>query len=361
MSPLRSLAVVVSSLGLGALGLYLVAGDALLERETYRVRDWSAALLAGCAAAFFGAWLSPAARLTMLCRSAGIRLPLLHANLVHVVAMFGAVLTPSNSGVVPATVVALRRLGVPVGITLGVVVQVMVLDLTFFAWSVPLGLGYLAWAEAVSLPEGTGVLAFGAVALAVCAALLLSRRPRLVAGLLLRLSRLPLLRRFGRTLRRVARDYRRGMESYMGMPPYRWLGLHLVTAAGWTSGFCLLWLLLRAYDVAVGLPSTLASLVSITLLGHFVPTPGGSGFVEAAVGLSLGGGANVPGSAAGAATGAGVAAALLVWRVALFYGVFVAGPVAGWLLYRARPVSSPGEAVANAEPARDERERSSPR
>jgi len=338
---------VLLSLGLGSLGLYLVAGDALLEWETYRIRDASVGLLTGCAGAFLGAWVSPAVRLSLLCRAVGARLTLYGANLVHVVAMFGGVLTPSNAGVVPATVMGLRRLGVPLGITLGVVVQVMVLDLVFFAWSVPLSLGYLARSGAIALPPGVAVVAFAAVALAVGLALLLGRRPRLVARALIAVSRLPVLGRMGRPLRRVARDYLRGMRAYLGMSGGRWISLHLVTAAGWISGFCLLWLLLRAYGIGAGLPATLASLSSITLLGHFVPTPGASGFLEAAVGLSVGAGA-----------GGSVAAALLIWRVALFYGVFLAGPVAGWLLYRSPPVELRGR--AGAEPEQGRREWSRP-
>jgi uncharacterized protein (TIRG00374 family) len=141
-------------------------------------------------------------------------------------------------------------------------------------------------------------------------------------------AKLPVLRRFERRLRRAAGDYHRGMEAYLGMPGRRWVLLHLVTFAGWFSGFWLLWLLMKLYGVDIGLPLALAAMSGITLVSHLIPTPGGSGFIEAIVGLGV----------VGATTGS-VAAALLVWRMALYYGVFLAGPVAALLLYRSAPVA----------------------
>ena len=128
--------------------------------------------------------------------------------------------------------------------------------------------------------------------------------------------------RFASLLRKVARDYYRSARDFLKMPASYWLALHLATAAAWIGGFVLFWLLLRLYGVEAGLLATLATLSSITLVSHVVPTPGASGFIEAAVGLSV---------------GAGAAAALLVWRLASFYVVFLLGPPAGWLLYMWRP------------------------
>ncbi len=140
--------------------------------------------------------------------------------------------------------------------------------------------------------------------------------------------------RFAPRLRRIARDYYRSARAFLKMPASYWLTLHLATAAGWFGGFLLLWLFLEIYGVDTGLLATLAILSSLTLVSHFVPTPGGSGFIEAAVGLSIG------------AAGGSVAAALLLWRLASFYVVYLLGPPAGWLLYRSRPAG--GESTARA-------------
>ena len=136
--------------------------------------------------------------------------------------------------------------------------------------------------------------------------------------------------RFASRLRRIARDYYRSARAFRGMAISTWLALNLVVAAGWFSGFALFWLLLKLYGVDAGLLSTLAILNTITLLAHIFPTPGGSGFTEAALGLSVGAG------------GPNVAAALLIWRLASYHAIFVLGPPSGWLLYTSEPMSGGG-------------------
>ncbi|HEX5974792.1 MAG TPA: hypothetical protein VFY57_06500, partial [Rubrobacteraceae bacterium] len=107
------------------------------------------------------------------------------------------------------------------------------------------------------------------------------------------------------------------------------LMINVVVAAGWFSGFVLFWLLLKLYGVEVGLLATLAILTSVTLVSHLFPTPGGSGFMEAALGLSIG-------------AGGGAAAALLLWRLASYHAIFLLGPPAAWLLYLSKPVMNSG-------------------
>jgi uncharacterized protein (TIRG00374 family) len=324
----RTAIALLVSLALGFAGLYLVLGEAVFRPETYRARNASVPLVALIVVALLAKWFSPAVRVGLLCRGQEILLPYRSAVLVHLVAMFVAALAPQNTGFAPATVAALSRLGVPVGRGVGVAVQIFVLDLIFFAWAVPLGVGYLVYSGALELPPGAGALAFATGCLALVAAAGLSRRPQLVVGLIFAVARWQLMARFAARLRRVARDYYRSARDFLKMPASYWLALHLATAAGWFGGFVLFWLLLKLYGVGAGLLATLATLSSITLVSHVVPTPGASGFMEAAVGLSVG-------------AGGGAAAALLVWRLASFYVVFLLGPPAGWLLYLSGPAASP--------------------
>ena len=326
----RTVITLLLSLALGFAGLYLVLGEAVFRPGTYRAQNLSVPLVALIAVALLAKWFSPAVRVGLLCRGQGIPLPYRSAVVVHLVAMFVAALAPQNTGFAPATVAALSRLGVPVGRGVGVAVQIFVLDLIFFAWAVPLSVGYLVYSDALELPPGAGALAFATGCLALVAAAALSRRPQLVVGLIFAVARWQLMARFASRLRRVARDYYRSARDFLKMPASYWLALHLATAAGWFAGFVLFWLLLKLYGVEAGLLATLATLSSITLVSHVVPTPGASGFMEAAVGLSIG--TNPGGSAA---------AALLVWRLASFYVVFLLGPPAGWLLYLSRPAAFP--------------------
>ena len=327
----RTVIVLLASLALGLAGLYLVVGEAVFRPATYRVENPSAILVALAAVCFLGKWCAPAVRIGLLCRGQGARLPYRSALLVHLSAMSVAALTPNNTGVGPATVAALARLGLPVGRGIGVAVQVLVLDLVFFAWAVPAGVAYLVYSGRLDLPPGITAIAFATAALAVLAAAVLSRRPRLVVRLVFAIANWRPMARFAPALRRSARDYLRSARAFIRMPVSYWLALHLVTIATWFSSFVLLWALLMLYGAGIGLLATLAILSSLTLISHFVPTPGAAGFMEAAVGFGVGGSLG------------GGAAALLLWRVASFYAIFLIGPLAGWLLYLSSPVAEVGE------------------
>jgi glycosyltransferase 2 family protein len=326
--PARALAIFGFSLALGLAGLYLVAGDQIFRIETYRVREPGALIIALCVIAFLIEWfVMDPARIWLLCRNQKIALPFRSAVLVHLTSMFVASVTPGNAAVGPATAVALRRLGVPFGKSVGVAIQVLIFDMIFFAWSMPLSLGYLIYSDTLRLPPGSEFAALVTAVLAIVGAIFLTRYPRPVVRLILAVARWQFMARFASRLRKVARDYYRSARAFKSTALSTWLVLNLVVAAGWFSGFALFWLLLELYAVDAELLATLAILNSVTLVAHIFPTPGGSGFMEAALGLSVG------------ASGGNVAAALLIWRLASYHAIFLLGPPAGWLLYLSKPLT----------------------
>jgi uncharacterized protein (TIRG00374 family) len=326
----RAVVVFVLGLALGFGGLYLVAGDKLLRIETYRVRDPSLLVAVLCVVAFIAEWfVMDSARIWLLCRKHNIPLRFRSAVLVHLTSMFAASVTPGNVGVGPVIAVTLRRLGVPLGKGIGVAIQVFIFDMIFFAWAVPSSLGYLIYSNTLRLPPASELAAFTIAGLAIVGAVFLTRYPRPVVRLILVAARWPFLNRFASRLRKVARDYYRSAIAFRNMSLFSWLMINVVVAAGWFSGFVLFWLLLKLYGVEVGLLATLAILTSVTLVSHLFPTPGGSGFMEAALGLSIG-------------AGGGAAAALLLWRLASYHAIFLLGPPAAWLLYVSKPVMDSG-------------------
>jgi uncharacterized protein (TIRG00374 family) len=323
----RAVVVFAVGLALGFGGLYLVAGDQVFRIETYRVRDPSLLVATLCVVAFIAEWfLMDSARIWLLCRNQKIPLPFRSAILVHLTSMFVASVTPGNVGVGPTTTVALRRLGVPFGKGVGVAIQVFIFDMIFFAWAVPVSLGYLIYSHILRLPPIPEFAAFAIAGLAIVGAVFLTRYPRPVVRLILSIATLRLLSRFASRIRGTARDYYRGAIAFRNMAFSTWLKINLVVTGGWFSGFVLFWLLLKLYGVEADLPATLAILSSVTLVSHLVPTPGGSGFMEAALGLSIG-------------SGGGAAAALLIWRLASYHAIFLLGPPAAWLLYLSEPVT----------------------
>jgi glycosyltransferase 2 family protein len=326
--PARALAIFGFSLALGFAGLYLVAGDEIFRIQAYRLREPSALIITLCAIAILTEWfVMDPARIWLLCRNQKIPLPFRSAVLVHLTSMFVASVTPGNAAVGPAIVVALRRFGVPLGKSVGVAIQVLIFDMIFFAWAVPLSLGYLIYSDTLRLPPGFEFAAFVTAALAIIGAVFLTRYPRPVVRLILAVARGQFMARFASRLRKVARDYYRSARTFKSMAFSTWLALNLVVGAGWFSGFALFWLLLELYGVGAGLLATLAILSSLTLVAHIFPTPGGSGFMEAALGLSVG------------ASGGNVAAALLIWRLASYHAIFLLGPLATWLLYLSKPLT----------------------
>jgi uncharacterized protein (TIRG00374 family) len=326
----RAVAVFVIGLALGFAGLYLIAGDQIFRVETYRVRDPSLLVAALCVIAFVAEWfVMDPARIWLLCRNQGIALPFRSAVMVHLTSMFVASVTPGNVAVGPAVALALRRLDVPFGKGVGVAIQVVIFDMIFFAWAVPLSLGYLIYSDTLRLSPGPQFAAFAISALAIVGAVFLTRYPRPVVRVILVAARWPYLNRFATRLRGMARDYYRGAIAFKNMALSTWLALNLVVAGGWFSGFLLFWLLLDLYGVEADLLATLAILSSVTLVAHLFPTPGGSGFMEAALGLSVG-------------AGGGAAAALLIWRLASYHAIFLLGPPAAWLLYLSKPVNKAG-------------------
>ncbi len=322
-STVRAIVALSLSLALGFAGLYLVAGAELFWMETYRMKDFGPWLLVVCGAAFLAEWLMPAVRLQLLGRNQGVSISYPSALLVHLASVFGALITPGNAGGGPTAAVALNRIGLPFGRSVGIVLQVFILDLFFFAWVVPLSLVYLLISDTVELPNTIEAVGLGMAALALAGAVALGRYPRPVVAFLLAVSKWRAVHRFETRIRGVARDYYRSSRSYGRTPASLRVVLNTVTAVHWLAAFVLLWGFLELYGVDLSLAVTLALLNILTLVSQFVPTPGGAGFVEAAVGLSVGSYA-VNGSVAGA---------LLLWRVLAFNIIFLIGPFAGWLLY----------------------------
>src|SRR5215217_1674117 len=294
----RAVVVFAVGLALGFGGLYLVAGDQVFRIETYRVRDPSLLVAMLCVVAFIAEWfLMDSARIWLLCRNQKIPLPFRSAILVHLTSMFVASVTPGNVGVGPTTTVALRRLGVPFGKGVGVAIQVFIFDMIFFAWAVPVSLGYLIYSHILRLPPVSEFAAFTIAGLAIVGAVFLTRYPRPVVRLILITARWPFLNRFASRLRKTARDYYRSATTFKNMTLFTWLMINVVVAAGWFSGFVLFWLLLKLYGVEVGLLATLAILTSVTLL----------------------------------------------WRLASYHAIFLLGPPAAWLLYLSKPVTAKDE------------------
>nr|MDQ3398878.1 flippase-like domain-containing protein [Deinococcota bacterium] len=319
----RSISIVVLSLGLGALGLYLVAGPRVFSAETYRLPSPDGNLLLLCFLAFTAQWLVPPIRLTVLSKQQRHALHYPTALLIHLIAFLSAAITPGGSGSAPAIVAGFKQVGMPWGRSIGMAIQITVLDLIFFAWAVPLSLLYLMLSGVSYLSVNIVVYAALSAALAVAGSVMLGRYPRLAVRFMLFLSRRPVLGRFKRRLQMTARDYYRSTRVFMNLGWLPWFYLQSLGAVGWLSTFVLFWGLLNLYH-QVDFLAVMAMLNIATLLSFAIPTPGASGFMEVAVGYGT----------STQISSTDLAAPLLLWRLGSFYLIYALGPLAGWLFFR---------------------------
>lgn len=324
----RTLAVLLLTIALGVAGL-VVFGGPTLRTTTYRPVRLDVLTVAVVVVSLLTQWIVPLFRLRFLAAVHGYRVPRLHAAMAHVAMVFGSAVTPGGSGGAPALAAALAHVGVPLGTSMGVAMQVAVLDLVLFAWLIPVALITRAAVGSLTVPWQVGAAGIAAVAVAVALAMALVRLPRPIVAAVLALTRVRALRRWAPRLRALARSYYRAARTFADLGLGAWSYLQTLTLAAWLASFVMLWGLMRAFGQDAGLLDVVTSMSIVTLVSFFVPTPGAAGFTEAAVSLT-------------AAT-----APLVWWRLGNFYLAYVLAPLAAWGLWRRPPVAAIRVGVAS--------------
>jgi glycosyltransferase 2 family protein len=319
---IRTVLLFVVSFTLGAVGLYLVGGD-VFDPATYAPARVAPVPIVIVIVAVAGLWSLLAWRLKLLVGHQGTALSGMTALLVHLTYTLGSALTPGGSGGGGVLAASLRRLGVRLGRSIAVAVQIFILDIVFLAWASPLALLYLLWVRGLAVPTSVQWLVWTCVGLAVCAAVLLAGYPGATARLILWVARRGPLRRYRDPARRLARDYYRAGRIFQHLSTKNMVTLQLVQLGGWSCSFLALWAWMNLY-LPADLPVVLAVATTASLLSIVMPTPGASGLIEAVVGLG----------AMSELGDTGVAAPILLWRFTTFYIVFMMGPLAGWWLLR---------------------------
>ena len=323
----RPIALFLLSLGLGLGGLYLATRESVLSSATYAAASPTTGLVLLAVFCFAILWLVPVIKIRLLGRAQGEKIGNWTAFTAHVGQVFGAAMTPSGTGGGPAFVLALERGGVKVGTSVGMALQLFVLDLAALGVLIPVGLLYIVLLSPLALPTSTSYLAALAALLALVLAVLLSRFPGGLYRLLVAASKWRLLRRFQDRLGRVAREFYVSSVAFRDMPLSTSLALYFTNLCAWLANFALLWALLGIYGAEARLLDVLAVLSIITLIAFFFPTPGASGFTELMVGLAID----------GSAGSTSIAAPVALWRGATFYIVYLIGPLIAWLLLVKRP------------------------
>lgn len=323
----RLIALLLLSVGLGLGGLYLATREAVLSPATYRPVDPNGWLITVAVLSFVTLWTVPVIKLRILANAQGQGIGLRDAFTAHVSQVFGAAMTPSGTGGGPAVVLALERAGVKVGTSVGLALQLFVLDLTALGVLIPIGLAYILLISPLELPAATTYLAVAAAVIALALAIGLSRFPGTLYRMAIGMSRWRILRRYKERLTRVARDFYVSSVAFRDLPPTTYTALHATNLAAWFANFALLWALLLIYGAQARILDVLAVLSIITLIGFFFPTPGASGFTELMVGLAV----------EARASAGSIAAPVALWRTGTFYIAYLIGPLMAWLMLARRP------------------------
>lgn len=270
-------------------------------------------------------WLCGGWRTAVLVRLTGAQLSVSQGMRCHMMGTFSSVITPAGGGNALGMTWLLHHYGVALPQAVLVNVLVTVTDMTFFAWSVPLAVLWLAQ-KGVRLPfdnPSWWVAGFAVVALA--ASSLLSFRLRWLTAVI----RLGLHWRGWLRWRKLAR-WRKGVLSFLTQleqasalfartPRRVHLQLHALSALFWMVQFAVFNAAAVAVGLAVGQLELLAAHDIIHALAFLMPTPGASGYVEAAFGWLL----------EGITEPERLAATVILWRLVSYYLYFLLGPVVG--------------------------------
>ncbi len=321
---LRSLIV---SMVLSALGLAWVVFrvGTLQDLASIRQLRWTYGVCA--VLGLLGAFVMAAFRLRFMCRRLGHTVKLRHALRAHILGMFSATVTPGGSGATPALALSLQSQGLPPGVAWAVGVSVFGADALFHAWGLPIALGLL---YALHLyPHAPGWLALGALTVALSAgvAYLVQFRLEWLEPIARWALRGPLVR-FRRRGLRFVETMLESNRLFKRAPARFHLILQALTTLSWISFFSVLFFVARGLGLLVSLASIEAAQMVVTVMSTFVPTPGGSGFLELGISYVL--------VSSGGSASASVPAAVLLWRLVTYYSIFLLGPLLGGYLLTQR-------------------------
>ena len=325
-----------SALGLGSLWLVLPSAFSASALNSLRGLRWG---YLGLAVGIILVWWGVSGwRMALLVRTLDSRITLWQGVQTHIIGTFSAAVSPSGGGNSVGISWLLTRFHVPLQRAVVVSVLLAVLDMSFFALAVPISFLYLL-TQGVRIPidnAGAFVIPFSLAALALSYVLVF--RLRYVTSFLKTLLRLPLLTRFEATLSGFLDDLELASRSFAATSLTLHASLYALTIAVRVLFFALLNVTLVAVHVDVNQGAVFALQMVVHAFAFLVPTPGASGYQEAAYSLLLKGSGNVGALSLG----------ILLWRFLTFYIYFVLGPpIGGSALFRPRPKAPtpPGDAL----------------
>lgn len=264
---------------------------------------------------------------------------------------FLSAVTPSAMGGAPLAAYYLARDNrLPVGETTAIMLFSMLTDQVWFALSIPIVLLAAPFLDVI--PNTLGTVGAGTIVLfllgmlvwAVFFAYATLIRPELLEALATWIVRFRWLRRFEGRVKRELVAMRQRAHVLRGQPPRFYVKSFLLAVGVWLSRYAVLLFVVLSVYPALDVFTFYVRIATMTLTSLVVPTPGGSGGIEALYVIFL----------APLMPQALVGPTLLTWRLLSYY-LFIAFGVAAmfYLVQRLRttPAALPMPSAGDGAPA----------
>lgn len=278
--------------------------------------------------ALVGWWVLSGWRLMILAQSKEVTL--LRATRAFLLSLFAASVTPSATGSTFGMAWYLSKYTTAERAT-AVAVFSVGLDLVYFAWSLPVSILVLHL-RGIDIGVGTPVLVLTTL-FALGLAWVLMFRADLLRHFVAWLFGFKPLERFRSGAQGFVEETVRSVALIRALPIPTQVLLHVITGLMYLTHF----LTANALAAGIGLPIDHVALVAtqsiVIAVGFLVPTPGGAGYYEIALGRAFAA-TNVPESA--------IVPFVIMWRVISYYLYLLIGPfIGGAALIRAQQKQKP--------------------
>jgi uncharacterized protein (TIRG00374 family) len=307
------------SLGLGVGVLALVLPHTFSSTTLAALGSFNVRYIPLCLLAIALWWLLGALRIILMAAYSGHRLTLWQGVQTHVSGVFSASVTPAGTGNSLGIAWILTRFGLGLERAVAITMLILVADMSLFAWVVPASFFYLLY-HGVALPIPHIRLLVAALSLvALATSYLLIFQLKLFTNLLKQLMRMPYLRRFKKRVDTFLDKLEVANRSFATMPWPQQVAFYVLSWLARISSFLLLNLILMAFGVNFSQVAIMAVQLLIHAFAFVVPTPGASGYQEAALSWLLKG--QVPAHF--------LSASIILARLGNFYLYFFLGPLIG--------------------------------
>lgn len=207
---------------------------------------------------------------------------------VTLLAEFGTAVTPSSVGGSTMAILFITKEGVPVGKSTAMVFVTLLLDEMFFVVTFPILLIFIPFSELFSNTSalGTGVLTLFIIAYIVkmllCTVLIIGLffSPRVIRWLIIKLFRLPFLRRWYKSAVKAGDDLVISAREIRGKKLSYWMPLIMATILSWSSRYLVVNAIFMAFFEVHDNLLIFARQFIMWIVMVISPTPGGSGFSE---------------------------------------------------------------------------------